>query len=171
MPSIDPRSSSSRHLAVAACVAVFAWVISSPALAAAAPPVAQSCLRFTAESYNLKIDLLAAVLAAEGGRVGLRKRNTNGTYDMGPMQINSIWLPELGRRGITEEMVTSDYCTNVLVGAWILAREIKQANASSNTPEFWRAVGRYHSRTPHLNASYAVRVWYRAKLRLLATNR
>lgn len=125
---------------------------------------ASTCLAVAAQHYGLRHDILSAVLAVEGGRVGLKKKNTNGSYDMGPMQINSIWLPELKRRGISEEDVVNDYCTNIMVGAWILARVFKESGfPQMNTADFWEAVGRYNSRTPKYNAQYAVRVWRQAK--------
>ncbi|MDZ4202960.1 MAG: lytic transglycosylase domain-containing protein [Gallionella sp.] len=122
------------------------------------------CVAKAAQHYHIPHEILNAVLSVEGGAPGMRVYNNNGSYDIGPMQINSIWLPELSRRGISEEALTNDYCTNVLVGAWILGRELKRAGAPMNTPEFWKAVGRYNSRTPNHNVNYAVRVWKRAKL-------
>ena len=123
-----------------------------------------ACLDLAAQHYNIHKEILNAVLAVEGGRTGMRKRNNNGSYDMGPMQINSTWLPELRRRGINEYDVTYDYCTNILVGAWILAHELQGAGTPRiNTAEYWQAVGRYNSRTPYFNARYAVRVWHQAK--------
>lgn len=122
------------------------------------------CLDMAAQHYDIRKEILSAVLVVEGGRVGMKSRNSNGSYDMGPMQINSSWLPELRRRGISEYEVTHDYCTNVLVGAWILARELQSAGTPRiNTAEYWQAVGRYNSRTPYFNSRYAVRVWHQAK--------
>jgi len=141
--------------------ALFAWVFSTQAHAG---PTGNACLDLAAQNYNIRKEILYAVLAVEGGSPGLKKRNNNGSYDMGPMQINSSWLPELRRRGISEYEVTSDYCTNVLVGAWILAQELQRAGAPQmNTAEYWQAVGRYNSRTPYFNSRYAVRVWHQAK--------
>ena len=125
---------------------------------------ANACIDMAAQHYDVRKDILSAVLAVEGGRTGMRTRNSNGSYDMGPMQINSTWLPELRRRGISEYDVTHDYCTNILVGAWILARELQRAGGPQmNTAEYWQAVGRYNSRTPYFNSRYAVRVWHQAK--------
>src|SRR6185369_17868181 len=47
--------------------------------------------------------------------------NTNGSYDFGLMQINSSWAPTLRRIGIPWEAL-ADPCTNVKVGAWVLAQ-------------------------------------------------
>ncbi len=137
-----------------------AMVCAAPALAA---PTRTECMDMAARNSMIPRNILDAVLSVEGGRPGLRKYNANGSYDMGPMQVNSVWLPELGRRGISEYAVTNDFCTNILVGAWILGRELKRANARGNTPEFWQAVGNYNSHTPNYNARYAVRVWRQAK--------
>lgn len=129
----------------------------------------ESCLDMAAQHYGLDKNILNAVLAVEGGRTGMQQSNTNGSYDMGPMQINSSWLPVLQQRGISEDAVTNDYCTNILVGAWILSNELRRAgDPRINTPEYWQAIGRYHSSTPYFNSLYAVRVWYKAKHRQLA---
>ncbi|MDP1605169.1 MAG: lytic transglycosylase domain-containing protein [Rhodocyclaceae bacterium] len=120
------------------------------------------CVREAATHYGVDVRLVRAILRVEGGRVGLRKANANGTYDLGPMQINTLWLPRLRALGVDESRLVWDYCANVAVGAWILAREMKSADAAPNTPEFWQSVGRYHSRTPRHNARYAVNVWHHA---------
>lgn len=147
-----------------AALALLAW-----ACAARANIEPEACVDMAAQHYNINHEILSAVLAVEGGRTGMKKRNKNGSYDMGPMQVNSIWLPELRRRGISEYDVTHDYCTNILVGAWILAGELRRDGAPQmNTAGYWQAVGRYNSRTPYFNSRYAVRVWHQAKYRQLS---
>lgn len=124
----------------------------------------EPCIDMAAQHYNINHEILSAVLAVEGGKTGMKKRNKNGSYDTGPMQINSSWMPELGRRGISEYAVTNDYCTNILVGAWILSGELRRAgDPRINTAEYWQAIGRYNSSTPYFNSMYAVRVWYQTK--------
>jgi len=135
------------------------WLL-LPSTAAAQQP---ACVARVAAHYGVELRLVQAILRVEGGRVGMRSRNTNGTYDLGPMQINTIWLPQLRPKGISEHDLVYDYCANVAVGTWILARELQRAQAQPNTPEFWQAVGRYHSRTPRHNVRYAVNVWYQLK--------
>ncbi len=140
---------------------LLAWDYTAPVYAG---QEASACLDMAAQHYNIRKEILDAVLAVEGGRTGMKTLNNNGSYDMGPMQINSSWLPELRRRGISEYDVTHDYCTNILVGAWILAREMQRAGGPQmNTAEYWQAVGRYNSLTPYFNSRYAVRVWHQAK--------
>lgn len=124
---------------------------------------APACLSDVANHFRLPMPLLEAVLKVEGGRPGLAMRNSNGTYDLGPMQINTSWLPVLAEKNITREMLRDDFCVNVAVGAWILARELNQIPAKPAVADFWQAVGRYNSRTPRHNYRYAVLVWKRLK--------
>lgn len=77
--------------------------------------------------------------------------NTNGTYDYGLMQINSIWEPALRKAGIPWGYL-ADPCTNVMAGAWILAQCVQQYG---NT---WQGIGCYHSRTPSKRDGYARKV-------------
>lgn len=111
------------------------------------------CVNQSAIVYQIPATLLISVLKVEGGRAGLAKRNTNGTYDYGPMQINTIWLNELAKYGYTREKIQFDACTNMWVGAWILSKKIAEAT------DLWRGVANYHSRTEVHNIVYRYKVW------------
>lgn len=113
---------------------------------------ADQCLIGASRRYQIPVPVLQAVLATEGGWEGLRKRNSNGTYDLGVGQINTIHLPELAKYGVTEHALVHDRCTNLLVASYRLRTEINRAG------EFWRGVGNYHSRTPHYHAIYMDRI-------------
>ncbi|MCP1213814.1 transglycosylase SLT domain-containing protein [Acetobacter okinawensis] len=132
----------------------------------ASPPLQQaslsgslrSCAIDAANQYRISVPLFLGILATEGGRVGQTVRNHNGTYDMGPAQINSSHLPELANKGITRDQIVNDGCLNVHIGAWILAREL--GNETPLHPkEFWQRVGNYNSRTPEYNQAYQLKVW------------
>lgn len=77
--------------------------------------------------------------------------NTNGSYDFGVMQINSIHEPELKRAGIPWNSL-ADPCTNVKVGAWILSRCFQKYGQT------WAGVGCYNSQTPSKRDVYARKV-------------
>jgi soluble lytic murein transglycosylase-like protein len=77
--------------------------------------------------------------------------NTNGSYDFGLMQINSSWAPTLRKMGISWESL-ADPCTNVKVGAWVLAQCVQDYGYT------WTAVGCYNSRTPSKRDRYAARI-------------
>jgi soluble lytic murein transglycosylase-like protein len=77
--------------------------------------------------------------------------NTNGSYDFGLMQINSSWAQTLRKLGIPWDTL-ADPCTNVKVGAWVLAQCISDFGYT------WDAVGCYNSRTPSKRDKYAAKI-------------
>lgn len=66
--------------------------------------------------------------------------NRNGSRDVGLMQINSFWFPELEKYGISEQSLF-DSCVSIHVGAWILSQSIQVFGNN------WRAVGAYNAGT------------------------
>jgi soluble lytic murein transglycosylase-like protein len=78
--------------------------------------------------------------------------NRDGSYDIGCMGINSSWLPKLQKQfGITEQDLY-DPCTNIHVGAWIHAKNVRQYGDS------WRAIGAYNSPSEHNRIAYAWKI-------------
>lgn len=112
----------------------------------------EACVDAAANAYSIPNPVFRAVLKTEGGWQGLKKRNPNGSYDLGPGQINTIHLPALSKFGITEQMLVHDVCLNVHVAAYRLRMEVERVK------DLWRGVGNYHSRTPHLHEAYLGRV-------------
>lgn len=110
------------------------------------------CINRAAVVYHVPAKLILSILAIEGGRVGLASANKNGTFDYGPMQINSIWLTKIQHYGYTRQQLQYDPCVNVAVGTWILSQNI--ANASTT----WNGIGGYHSHTTELNYHYQTKV-------------
>lgn len=114
---------------------------------------ADQCRVHAAQIYDLPVELLEAIERTESGcdpyAVGV---NRNKTVDLGRMQVNSSWLPKLEGYGIGMPELL-DRCTNVMVGAWILAQAVDEHGLN------WKAVGAYHSRNPKLANAYAWRVY------------
>lgn len=106
-----------------------------------------------ATKFSVNPYMLYAIATTESGlRPNIvSAKNANGTYDIGLMQINSSWLPTLRRHGITEASL-KDPCTNLEVGAWILASNMQR---HGNT---WKAVGAYNASTPSKQVVYAKKV-------------
>ena len=121
-------------------------------------PVPRLRVAAAAARYHEPVWLLYGILATEGTRPGQVVRDRNGSYDMGPMGINSLWLPALSRLGITRAEVLDDGCQNVAIGAWILARKLRgqqvPQRAFAHPRTFWRHVGDYNSVTPRWNHLY-----------------
>lgn len=112
------------------------------------------CINQAATRYHVPATLILSILTVEKGRNGMASRNQNGTFDYGPMQINSIWLPKIRLYGYTRHQLQYDPCVNVNVGTWILSNAI--AKPASN---LWKGVGNYHSLTPRLNRNYQIKVF------------
>jgi Transglycosylase SLT domain len=125
------------------------------------------CINKAAITYRVPAALIISVLGVENGRVGMASPNKNGSFDYGPMQINSLWVEKIKPYGYTREELQYDPCVNVMVGAWILGQNI------ADSPDFWRGVGGYHSYTPPLNEKYRYQVekWYKLLNQYLSQNK
>jgi len=119
--------------------------------------VLAACLMLASQTYSVPPAVLVGIYKAEGGKVGQQVSNTNGSYDLGPMQINTIWVPELAKKwGVKEDVakkwVRDDACTNVGVAAWILKGHLDETGNLS------QAIAHYHSRTAVHGTRYKKRV-------------
>lgn len=101
------------------------------------------CLINAAAWYVIPPELLLAIRMQEGGTTGKSTRNSNGSYDHGPMQINTVNLKKFERYGIRPEYIRDDECTNLFAGAYLLRESMNR-----NPDNLWKAVGEYHSATP-----------------------
>jgi len=111
------------------------------------------CLDDAATFQKVSVSLLRGIAQVESGmNPNAVNTNTNGTVDIGLMQINSTWLPTLAREGISRESLF-DACTNAYVGAWILSQNIRQLGAN------WNAIGAYNSASPDKRLTYARKVY------------
>lgn len=110
------------------------------------------CINQAAITYQVPAKTIISVLNTEGGENGLEHKNPNGSIDYGSMQINSIWLPELKKHGISVDDLRDDPCTNVEVGTWILSQAI--ADGVMKEKPYLESVAGYNSKTPAVNAQY-----------------
>ena len=106
-------------------------------------PLTADCVLDAAHSSGMPAAALFAILATEGGKTGEALSNKNGTWDMGPFQVNTVHLNELAAMGISPDAVLRDGRVNAYAAAWLLRKEYRR------TGNLWRAIGAYHSRTPH----------------------
>jgi hypothetical protein len=125
-------------------------MISAQALAA--------CLMAASQTYQVPPAVMIGIMHVEGGRVGQEVGpNKNGTYDLGPMQVNTVWLPQLARVWKIDvrrarAVLRDDGCMNMKVAAWILHSKITE------TGSLFRGIARYHSATPSRGHKYAAKV-------------
>ena len=128
-----------------------ASVLVAFAVLAAGP--AHACWEKAAARYGVSSELLVAIARTESNldpaAIG---RNRDGSRDIGLMQINSAWLPKLATHGIGEHDLLEP-CTNIQVGAWILAGNVQRLGYT------WDAVGAYNAATPFKRIRYAWKVY------------
>jgi hypothetical protein len=98
--------------------------------------------------------VLTLIATVEGGWAGAKISNTNGTSDLGLMQINTIHLKELSRHGITEPMLQNNECINLGVAAWYV-RRVTDGITLNEPEDFFRAIARYHSKNEPYVTIYA----------------
>jgi soluble lytic murein transglycosylase-like protein len=110
------------------------------------------CINEAAIEFNIPAKLIIAILNIEHGKAGQAIRNTNGTYDLGPMQINTLWLTELQKYSITKEDIQFNPCINVKLGAWLLSKAI------ASESNLLKGIGDYHSHTTKHNNYYVQKV-------------
>jgi hypothetical protein len=113
-----------------------------------------ACVFQAAADYQIPPSVLYAIRKAEGGTLGKSNRNTNGTRDYGPMQINTVWVNRFNRsEGLTADRIAGAPCIAVRSAAYVLRFEINQVD------DFWLGVGNYHSHTPFRNESYRAKIY------------
>jgi hypothetical protein len=150
-----------RHLALAVALLLL------PAVSWASPTPVVGCIESAASVYRLPPAVVVILLSVEGGSVGHVSQNTNATVDIGPMQVNSTWLPAVAKHWRASQAATfgalrDNFCANVEAGTWILRQAMDEAHG-----DFWEGVGFYHSHDPGYRADYLRKV-LRQTLRLKA---
>ncbi|MDE8652124.1 lytic transglycosylase domain-containing protein [Novosphingobium album (ex Liu et al. 2023)] len=133
-----------------------------PAIARSAGPVRHEpevarCIRQASQGRAWLEKTLWGLRDQEAGWVGAEIANTNGTHDLGVLQINSGWVPRLARLlGRPGDQVRTwlryDPCFNAEAARWIFLSALHQ------TGDYWKAVGVYHSPTAWRQRRYALSV-------------
>lgn len=128
----------------------------SPSSAAEDREIAQ-CIRLAAGGKLWLEKTLWGLRDQEGGWVGAAVKNANGTRDLGPLQINSWWVPRIAVlvRRPTEHVthwLRNDPCFNAQAARWIFM------TALATTGDYWKAIGVYHSPTQWRQRRYAASV-------------
>jgi soluble lytic murein transglycosylase-like protein len=122
-------------------------------------PCHADCLDDAAAFQHVSTRLVHAIAQHESGmRANAVNVNRNGTEDIGLMQVNTSWLPTLGRYGIRREHLF-DACVNAYIGTWILASNIRHFGPT------WKAVGAYNAASGSKQLIYANAIYRRLQQR------
>jgi hypothetical protein len=113
------------------------------------------CFQEAGQMYGINPLVLRSIAKVESNNdpVALNT-NSNGTSDVGLMQINTIWRPLLGEERWKN---LDDACYNTKTGAWILATCINKYGYN------WKAIGCYNSQTPEKSEIYARKIFSQLK--------
>jgi Transglycosylase SLT domain len=112
------------------------------------------CMLLVAATTGLPPRVLPVIQSIEGGAPGMVSQDSNGTADLGVMQVNTLWIPALAARaGLTQArtkaLLINDSCFNIAAAALILRGYLVETNG-----DLLSAIGDYHSHTPALNIGY-----------------
>jgi hypothetical protein len=104
------------------------------------------CIRKSAGGHAWLERTLWGLRDQERGWIGAEVLNRDGSHDLGPMQVNSQWVPRLakltGRPQVRVRMwLKHDACFNVDSARWIFLSGLAVSK------DYWKAVGTYHSPT------------------------
>jgi soluble lytic murein transglycosylase-like protein len=119
-----------------------------------APAYACACWDDAAERYRVPAQLLIAIARVESNlnphAINRSHFHRTGSYDIGLMQINSSNLRSLAQYGIREHDLM-DACTNIHIGAWLLAHSFEQYGTT------WDGVGAYNAACTQLKGASCLR--------------
>ncbi|WP_454883056.1 restriction endonuclease [Sphingomonas oryzagri] len=162
------------HTAIKRTIPFLLWwgipscVMAGPVQHSSDEHVLAGCIHRAARGHRWLEKTLWGLRDQEGGWVGAEIANPNGSFDLGPLQINSWWIPRLaGLLGRPRPDVTrwlrDDACFNTEVARWIFLASV------AATGDYWKAVGSYHSPTATLQKHYTVQVAIQLRKRFGAT--
>lgn len=109
----------------------------------AMPAHATACWDEAGREQNIDPALLYAIAKVESSLNPAAKNMSHvkrtGSYGIGMMQVESVHLPRLRKQNIDERTLLTDECTNIKVGASILAECFQQFGVT------WEGVGAYNA--------------------------
>jgi soluble lytic murein transglycosylase-like protein len=100
--------------------------------------------------YSINPKILWAIMKVESEYKKTIHINSNGSFDVGVMQINSLWIKSLANKGFKANLLNDS--NNINIACYILKENMNKGYS------LWQAVGLYHSSNKRLQAVYIKRV-------------
>jgi hypothetical protein len=116
-----------------------------------------ACMLAVARVAHLPPRILPVIQHIEGGAKGMVTPDSNGTADLGVMQVNTLWIGAIAARArlspaVAKSKLINDPCFNIAASALILRVYLRQTGG-----EILPAIGDYHSHTLPLNHAYTLK--------------
>lgn len=110
------------------------------------------CFFTAGKKYNISPVILRCIAKTESDlNTHAIHKNSNHTYDVGIMQINSFWKDIIGE-GRWKYTVRNP-CYNIFVGAWVLVNCIQKFGYN------WQAVSCYHTGGKYFDTIYVRKIY------------
>lgn len=107
------------------------------------------CAIMAAIKYEIPTNIVLAIAEKEAGTPGLWVKNKNGSYDVGAMQLNTTYLQDLAKYGISPNDVALPGCYAYDLAAWRIRGHLQH-----DKQDLWTRAANYHSKTPKYNRIY-----------------
>lgn len=115
------------------------------------------CFDGIAEAASVHPAVLAAYLLTENAPAGHIRKNSDGSYDVASMQVNSInWETFYKNYGIQPLRLRFDGCVNLMAGAKLVRNAFDRhgKRGIDDWSTFYQVAAEYHSATKKHNVRY-----------------
>ncbi|MBU6475256.1 MAG: DnaJ domain-containing protein [Alphaproteobacteria bacterium] len=119
------------------------------------------CVFAAASAYDVPPAVILGLLSAEDGAAGRETPAQEGD-DLGPLQINSWWVPQLSRlwnvsADRARALLRDDSCINIGVGAWILHAAARPGDGLPQEIARYDQAAHHLAALPAENSAFVVR--------------
>lgn len=130
-----------------------AAAVSRPVRSSAGEHKIARCIQLASVGRSWLEKTLWGLRDQEAGWIGAEVPNSNGTHDLGPLQVNSSWVARLSvlidrEPHLVRNWLINDPCFNVQAAKWLFLSGLRTSG------NYWQAIGVYHSPTPWRQERY-----------------
>ena len=122
--------------------------------------ITPDCKKKISAQFHIPEIILDTYLKTENAPPGHIRNNSDGTWDVGPMQINSVnWKVFYDRFDVLPIDIRYNGCINLMAGAYLIRLHLDATgkNNMHGWEMFFEVAANYHSKTPEYNTKYQER--------------